>query len=462
MERYGLRLFLLFSLFKNVSGVTIIIPAVIEIGHQVMDILDLGRNILEFFDEVEEDKDDADIELLVVQIKDRIDSATTDIMTNVLAQSKLDKIDDAVITIHSLLIDLDNILHAQTSEDQKRLEKTFVSRFEQQNAVMHIRFLPELLQYRIPGSSGILKDLYTEIVRCNMSALLEFKRFYLELVSDGVALQFLHIHLTSSPSLNSTIEQWQIGHEKMNKTFYDMESGCINNFAKYANEDVHTADDARTLWKNNKERYPWKRNDVLFMKPYGTFQFLYIKHFGDYLFRHKANRNKIVIFTDKSDNTTSQTDLTSAKEAIKSAIGSPWDQNAAKNVGLAVEKRLVDDGYFIRALVVFFDGGEFASEILLFDEDSPVMYLEISHVQLSFCEDSSLKCAVDVINWFGGRKDVHGSMKICAYVMKQDNSTFPFDEIKHVTDTGLVHVPGSLTFLGAIVSFVTTVVNFIY
>ncbi|XP_053385381.1 uncharacterized protein LOC128550425 [Mercenaria mercenaria] len=462
MEMNRFRIILLLSLGANVSGLNGIPPAIIKVGQQIMDILDLGRNILEFFGAGEEDKDDVDIELLIAEIQDRIESATTDLLTNVLVQSKLDKIDDAVITIHSLLIDLDNIMHAQTSEDQKRLEATFVSRFEQQNAVMHIRFLPELLQYRIPGSSGILKDLYTEMVRCNMSALLEFKQFYLELVSDGIALQFLHIHLTSSPSLNSTIDQWQNGHEKMNTTFNDMELGCVNNFAKYANEDIHEADDARTLWKNNNERYTWKRNDVIFLKPYGTFQFLYIKHFGDNLFRYKANRNKLVIFTDKNDNNTSQPDLSSAKKAIKSAIGSPWDQNAAKNVGLAVENLLVDDGYFIRVLVVFFDGGEFASETLLFDEDSPVMYLEISDVELSFCADSSLKCAVDFVNWFGGRKDVHGSMKMCAYVMKRDNSTFPFDDIKHVTDSGFVHVSGSMTFLGVTFTFVNTVINSIY
>jgi hypothetical protein len=106
-----------------------------------------------------------------------------------------------------------------------------------------------------------------------MTALYAFKYFYVNLLSDGITIDLLYLNLSTTISLNKTITEWNESLEKVENIFYAKQSSCIKDFPKLAQEDVKNAVDAVTLWSDNKQRYPWSTSDVLFLKPYGTFQF---------------------------------------------------------------------------------------------------------------------------------------------------------------------------------------------
>ncbi|XP_045179397.2 uncharacterized protein LOC123539007 [Mercenaria mercenaria] len=394
----------------------------LEIAGKGFDIYDLTKNVLETLGILDEESpvEKEELDSLLNEIDERINSAKYDINTNILIQSRLQIVDDAVIIFRSLLIDLENILQPQTAENRMKCKNTFLSRFENEDAITHIRFLPDLLSYQIPGTSAPLADLFADLTRCNMTALEEFKWYYRKLVSDGMALQMTQLQLVQSPLLNKTLERWVKRNEDLERTFVTRTNACMNKFAIYADEDIRLATDAQLLWKSNNMRYAWKINDVIFLKPFGTFQFLYTKSVGKELFFSRGRSNKIVIFTEKNDTCSQNATLENAKSALKSAIISDRDENAAKHVGIAAENVFREQGYIIRALLVYFNGEEFAEENVIVDNASSVIQISIDKVQLTYCSSWGVKCALDPGGAFGALKNVEGSMKVYAYVAKDD------------------------------------------
>ena len=66
-----------------------------------------------------------------------------EILSAIVLRSKLDRVDDAVIAIHSSLIDIKHLLEAQTGAVE--LLELFVKRYEEHEVIKHVRFLKVLL-----------------------------------------------------------------------------------------------------------------------------------------------------------------------------------------------------------------------------------------------------------------------------------------------------------------------------
>lgn len=396
---------------------TVPVTAVIKTAGTAYDVLNLGLDLMQFMETFDNEEAGENLDELVNILAARIDASTTKLITTVLLQSKLERIDDAVINIHSSLIDLQNFLQASTPDERNEYKKLFVSRFVEHDVIKHIRFLPELLYYTIPGTSGKLVDLFAENTRCNMTAIYEFKLYYAELVSDGIALQLIYIRTSSNLSVNRTIEYWSEKVNKVNLIFDAQENSCKYQFSKYAEEDLRASQNASILWVNNKERYPWKTCDVIFLKNYRTFQFLYLKHTGDYLFSDMAgDRSKISIFHSKIEAKPNIAKFSKVNDKCESAIKGQDDEEAAKNIGICVEKYCTDLNFSINALLVFFDGGDFSSEAIIIDPDSSSLAFTFEDVTLRFCHKSGLQCKADIFNWLDGTETVAGKMRVFAYV----------------------------------------------
>ena len=338
---------------------------VIQIGGLAINVLRFGLDIVKFVKDKKLSRDNG----IVDELKERISTTTSELKTSIGLSSRLGNIDDAVINIHSSMIDIVNIVESNTYTERNEYIRLFVYRFEQNGVIKHVRFLPELLTYTIPGVSGKLIDLVADNNRCNMTALDEFKKFYANLLSDGISLQLLFLHLNTELPLNKTINEWTEWLQQISHTFDSKKASCMKSFPKLAQEDVNNAVDAVRLWSDSKQRYPWKTSDVIFLKPYGTYQFIYHKSKEDHLFWKKSSeRYKIAVFNDINKKVIVPEVLVAASETIKSSIEGETDNEAALHVGQAVEAHLKDQGLAINAIVVFFDGGDLAPEKIQIDE----------------------------------------------------------------------------------------------
>ncbi|XP_045179581.2 uncharacterized protein LOC123539153 [Mercenaria mercenaria] len=403
-------------LFPAVGSVPI--KAALKIGAKVYNVVEFGMSVMGIIDNLKSGETPSDLSEIIDEVSAKIDASTTAIIKTVTLQSKLDRIDDAVINIHSSLIDLKHILQATTKKDRDQYIQLFAARFEEHHLVKHLRFLPELLEYTIPGTTGKLVDLFADQSRCNMTAIYAFRTFYIELISDGISLELLYLKLSTDVSINEVLEQWNPSLVKIGQIFETQETKCKSKFEMYAEEDLRNANDALKLWTDNKIRYTWKTSDVIFLKPYGTLQFLYYSHRCNSLFWHRTNRNKFAIFSDKDQTKPNLKILQNVEGKLKASIQGEWDENAAKNVGNAIENHLKDKGYIIISLIVFFEGGDISSERIKVDTNSPVIQLSIGDVKLRYCYESGFECKVDFFNWFGGKKSVYGRMRAFAYTAK--------------------------------------------
>ena len=95
----------------------------------------------------------SDENTLLADIQKSITNSKTEILESILLQSRFDKIDDAVISVHSSLVDFEAYLDASPNE-LETLKQQFIKRFDDNSVISHIRFLPELLTYSIPGTTG--------------------------------------------------------------------------------------------------------------------------------------------------------------------------------------------------------------------------------------------------------------------------------------------------------------------
>jgi hypothetical protein len=341
---------------------------VLQVAGFVVNALNTGLKLLQLFNG-SDGPHRMDNSAIVKKLQERISASTETFKTSLGLSAKLGLIDDTVIDIHSSLADIINILEAKTPTERDEYSKLFVKRFEDNDLIKYIRFLPELLTYSIPGAQSKLIDLLADNTRCNMTALDAFRKFYVNLLSEGISIHLLYLHLSTKLPLNKTIAKWDASLEGIATIFDRKQASCMMKFPVLAQEDVNNAVDAVTLWSDNKQRYPWKTSDVMFLKPYGTFQFLYHKSRENHLFWQKTStRNKIAVFNDINETLILPEVFVNVSETIKSSIEGEWDDNAAQHVGLAVEKLLNDQGLTINAIVVFFDGGDFSSEKIKIDE----------------------------------------------------------------------------------------------
>lgn len=74
-----------------------------------------------------------------------------------------------------------------------------------------------------------------------------------------------------------------------------------------------------------------------------------------------------------------------------------------------------------------------------FISDSPVLKDSIDGIKLKYCYESGFECTIDVLNWFGGTKNVYGQMKILAYASSNDKTD-------HETASSIQNKPNTFAF----------------
>lgn len=187
------------------------------------DVITFALNAVDFFSGTSssEDKFNTDIE-------EAIDNSKTEILDNIILQSRFDKIDDAVIAIHSSLVDLQSYRKA-TSIEKTKLKAQYIKRFDDNSVISQIRFLPELLSYSVPGTRGeTFMSLFSTNANCDSGKIKRFQKFYLRLVSDGVALDVIHTEFSNlDPSTN--VEFWAEKMEKIRGIFEQANDECWTN-----------------------------------------------------------------------------------------------------------------------------------------------------------------------------------------------------------------------------------------
>lgn len=330
---------------------------VIKIGTQVFEMAKLAYNVFNVLSVNDETGGTTNQRIgeLETELLQRIGASTTSIITNTLLVSKIERIEYAVIAVHSSLIELNNII--KYGDDA--YEELFKTYYVNHDVTAHIRFLPKLLTYEIPGTSGKLLDLWIENTRCNMTSLYVFKQFYFELVSSGVALQSAFNYLKVEIDANSTVEEWTHVIEEMEEVFDSYENTCKSRFVDLATDDISNIKDANELSKVLDQRYPWKVYDIYFLKPYGTFQFIYHESKGERLiWKQMDDSNRLVVFIDRDDLDGYVKFSITDGERFRSSLSGVENGETAKNAGTSVKNYIsrMDKEYDVKILLSFFDG----------------------------------------------------------------------------------------------------------
>lgn len=164
-------------------------------------------------------------EELLKDIQHSIEAAKTEVLNSITSQARYEQIDDAVITVGSSLKDLQDYLQA-TSSEKDSYKQQFIDRFDSNAAIKHIRFLPELLTYTIPGTSGdTLINLFTASAKCNRNRIRSFKTFYMNLISDGIALEVAYLQMKNL-NADQTVTDWTAEMTPIRNIFQTLEDSC--------------------------------------------------------------------------------------------------------------------------------------------------------------------------------------------------------------------------------------------
>ena len=376
----------------------------LKVSETAINIFKTGLEIVDLIKKLNSDPT-ADLKNMLEEIRKdmtrMISSSTTAVIREITLQNKLEKIEDTVSEIRSLLIDLENYIDAENEVGRLAFKKLFLERFNQRVAAM-IRNLPTFLTFTIPSFSEPLIELIRDKANCNMTAIHEFQMFYVNLLADASTLQLVFRELSDIPS-DDVIEFWEGKLPSIQWQFDDMEASCKKRFPKSAAEEIKQDIDANTLYKNCKQRYTWAFCDVLYYAPMGTHQFHYHKSVSEFMFWNGASssgRNQIAAIGDtgKAPKTWNNGAMNSALKAnvssFKAVISGSEDVSAALNVGVAVEKFVKDKGFGIKGVIVFFDATALETTSRIVDGSSPAAYVNVEAVTLKYCYSSGFVCTL--------------------------------------------------------------------
>ena len=370
---------LISTLFTFAVVVSVGIPTTRSQALVVYDVFGIGLDIfkigLEIVDLIrkqnEASVEDLKRELEEVQheMEQMIAASTTAIIQEITLQTKLERIEDIVDELRSLLIDVNNYVLANDTLDRENFKNLFISRFDQRVVAM-IRSLPQLLTYTIPGLSDPLLALIRDKSRCNMTAIHDFQLFYDGLLAAGVSLQFVFREL-SNITLDDVEKFWLEQIPEVKGQFNDLKTICKVRMPEYATEDIKQTINADKMFENCKERYTWAWCDILYYPPMGTYQFHYHKAVSSFMFWNGASssaRNQILAIESADekvkewDTKKINTELASKKDTFRSLITGSEDSSAAKKVGEAVEDFVKKKGFLIKKVQVGKDQEKAQSE----------------------------------------------------------------------------------------------------
>ena len=446
------------TLFTFAVFVSVGIPATRSQALVVYDVFGIGFDIfkigLEIVDLIRKQNEgsveDLKRELEEVQHKmeQMIAASTTAIIREITLQTKLERIEDIVDELRSLLIDVKNYVLANDTLDREDFKNLFISRFDQRVVAM-IRSLPELLTYTIPGLSDPLLALFRDKSRCNMTAIHAFQLFYEGLLTAGVSLQFVFREL-SNMTLDDVEKYWREQIPEVKGHFNDLKKICKERMPEYATEDIKQTINADKMFENCKERYTWAWCDILYYPSMGTYQFHYHKAASSFIFWNgpsSSARNQILAIESADekvkewDTKKMNTALASKKDTFKSLITGSEDSWAAKKVGEAVEDFVKTKGFLIKAVIVFFDAKELGNVSQRVDKISPVAYVGIEGVTLKYCYSNEIVCTLakwSLFNFNQDWKEYTGTFNIYVYPCSTTDtpeSSRP-DCYKHSTSSG--------------------------
>ena len=101
---YGLKI----NIIKTIAKATKSLALAIEVKNALTELVGGNSNNDQEFD----------VDRLVAELGNLIDTAKMEILSAIVLRSKLDRVDDAVIAIQSSHMDIKNVLEAQTGADE--------------------------------------------------------------------------------------------------------------------------------------------------------------------------------------------------------------------------------------------------------------------------------------------------------------------------------------------------------
>lgn len=431
------------------------------------DIFKIGLEVVDLIRKQNEGSvEDLKAELEAVQreMERMIAASTTAIIQEITLQNKLERIENIVNQLQSLLIDVNNYVLADNEGDRQNYKNLFLERFDG-TAVAMIRSLPELLSYTIPGLSKPLLALIRDKSRCNMTAIDGFQLFYNGLLSAGCTTQFVFREL-SNITLADVEKFWSEHIPYVQRQFEELEKTCKERLPENAAKDIKQTISAKVMFENCKKRYTWAWCDVLYYPPMGTFQFHYHTSVPDFIFWNGASssgRNQVMAI-ESADKKVKQWNakemnkaLASNYDSFRSGIDGSEDSSAAKKVGNAVEEFVKKKGFLFLAVVVFFYSNDLGNVSQVVDKDSPVAYVSIDGVTLKYCYNNGVTCALarwNLFNFNDDWKEYAGTFHVYVYpcaTTSESASSRP-DCFKHSTSSTRRVIQSVLTICLSIMS----------
>ncbi|XP_053383476.1 uncharacterized protein LOC123541539 [Mercenaria mercenaria] len=387
----------------------------IPVCSQFAGILKASVQIYDFIDSINSNDPKpltkADADYIIKELSEEIQTSETNIIRSSVMQSRLERIDDAVIQIKNSLQDLTNYLNSSTST-RDSFKSIFIVNYENGEITSKLRFLPTLLTYQNPAQKGTLLSLLAANSRCILTTVDIFKTFYNNLMSSGISINVAYDFVKFNMSKEAALKEWINTSRDIEEKFQTVENHCQSLFTTYATKDLNEAVSAHALHIKNNAWNPWKKNDVFFSKSYGTHQFVYLEYEDDTVIWQRTDTNdKVAVFYQPYlyEYRLPSNILTDSTERFRSTIDGEDDDSAAKHVAQSVENMLNQDGYIVESLVVLFDDGE--SEEAL-DIDTPAVKATIDDVKLTYCYENRVQCSIDVLD---STKSASGSFKIYVY-----------------------------------------------
>lgn len=344
--------------------------SVLSVGMGVLqaavDIFGIAVDVVDFFEKRDTPAGvtQADLDKLKTDILEQMDymlsNYRAEIILALTLQEEVGRLKETISRMQSSLEDLKNLMLVRNKSEEIIYKARFKQRYDEHGVIVEIRKLPALLTESIPELSKPLKDLILDTTKCNMTAVVEFEKFYARLISDAVTLELVY-EWVSNNSWYFVQQYWDNNLPHVQKTFHDMENVCIATFDNYVTDEVKLNVSTETIFDNSKQRYPWKTTDVFDFPPENSFKELYQRSLPQKcLFWNDdptSFRNRILVMIDKTTVVPlwNKTDVETALQRNASQFKTTIKDDSAAQALYNATMGFVNDLNFIpKAIIVFY------------------------------------------------------------------------------------------------------------
>ncbi|XP_053389540.1 uncharacterized protein LOC128552520 [Mercenaria mercenaria] len=335
------------------------------IGNFITSAFSFGKDIYGFIDSLVDDKIDKDdnrYEKLLKAISDKIDSSEKSVINSVIEELDLrlqfDDLFEQNKFMSTLLIDIRNIIESRTDTVREENIRRFKNNFREHEA--EIQNIARLLSdtASVGGLYKPLLNLFVDKVDCNLTSLQEFMDYYMNAVSNAIAIDLMNERFTVVDLSNQTMANWQKQLEKLFEKFKSQRKNCIARFPQLVKDDLEGDETATDLQRKNALRYSDKRNSVVYVGSDTDCEIKYLQSDGFIFF--KTSARKIVFFEKKDENTeTLDHNATQVGDSCKKAFPAGIvTSRLVNNIGGNCDKetifKTIDDMYFWRGYTLRF------------------------------------------------------------------------------------------------------------